>query len=201
MMRSILQVFAVLFILSGISIATWYVGGVVLVITFAVIGLVSVILVAFALGSRWTFTTMKAGADLAIASSNTNDRNDAIKTQALAALVREAVKQFKTELPAPTMPLPSGFPPTQPLLGSGPLNSVRDAPYPEGEHRKSLASPTFGNTSTLDSRTFIIQGLEDEVCTEPSRSNSVAADNGHQNRDEWGDLAIDNRRFNDEESA
>jgi hypothetical protein len=175
-MRNILQIFAVLFILSGVSIATWYAGGVVLVITFAVIGLVSVILVAFALGSHWTFTTMKAGADLAIASSNTNDRNDAIKTQALAALVREAVKQFKTELPAPTMQLPSGFPPTQPLLGSG--------PYPEGEHRKSLASPIFGKTSALDSRTFIIQGLEDEACTEQSRSNSVAADNGHQNRDD-----------------
>ncbi len=119
MMGKLLQSVAVIFILTGVSLATWYAGGMVLVIIFTVIGLVSVILIAFMFGSRWTFKTMKAGANLAIESSNYNDRNDAIKTQALAALVREAVKQFKTELPPPTMQVPSGFPPTQPLLGPG----------------------------------------------------------------------------------
>ena len=74
-----------------------------------IIGLVIGIPTGALMSKEWTLNAMKAGAQIAIDASNSNDRNDATKIKALADLTRETVKAHSKALPNG-----QGFPPLPP---------------------------------------------------------------------------------------
>lgn len=74
-----------------LAVLAWF-GGTPFFIGLGVVALTVIILVSFALGGYWTFTTMKEGARLAIESASRNDEHDATKIKALSELTREAIK-------------------------------------------------------------------------------------------------------------
>lgn len=80
-----------------------------MVVVGLVIGLVLGIPTGAQMSKEWTLNAMKAGAQIAIDASNSNDRNDATKIKALADLTRETVKAHSKALPNS-----QGFPPLPP---------------------------------------------------------------------------------------
>ncbi len=70
----------------------FYFGSSMLLMGLAIIGIVIVILAIFVGGLICARTLINDGAQIAIASTNNNDKNDATKIGALAGLTREALK-------------------------------------------------------------------------------------------------------------
>ena len=116
-MKHVISTFFIIFFLTGIALGIWYAGGLVLAIILGVLGLSTIVLVAFTLGSRWSRKMIQEGARIAISSGAVNDQHDALKTKALAELVGHALKQFKHNTP------PTGFPamPSLPPIPDQPL--------------------------------------------------------------------------------
>ncbi|MCQ3976152.1 MAG: hypothetical protein DPW09_22215 [Anaerolineae bacterium] len=124
-MKKMLQLFVVIFILTGIALGAWYAGGIALAVTLGVLGLTGLIAIAFLLGSHWTYRLLREGSRIAIDSLTVSEQADAIKTKALTNLVTETVKQFKPsgaaasetpKFPAvmPLLPGPTDQPPLLP---------------------------------------------------------------------------------------
>jgi hypothetical protein len=124
-MKKMLQLFVIIFILTGIALGAWYAGGVALAVILGVLGLTGLIAIAFLLGSHWTYRLLREGARIAIDSLTVSEQADAIKTKALTNLVTETVKQFKpggaaiSETPkfpavTPLLPGPTDQPPLLP---------------------------------------------------------------------------------------
>lgn len=141
-MKKILQIFVVIFILTGVALGAWYAGGVTLAVILGVLGLTGLMAISFLLGSHWTYRLLREGARLAIDSRAGGEQAEAVQTKALANLMTETVKHFK---PSGTAAMePPKYPAISPLL-------------PASTSRPPLLSdsvgPPFG---------FTIAGLDDD---------------------------------------
>jgi hypothetical protein len=123
-MKKILQLFIVIFILTGIALGIWYGGGIALAIALSVLGLTGLIAISFLLGSHWTYRLLRAGARIAIDSNTVSEQADALKMKALANLVTQTVKQFNPNGAAasetPRFPAITPLLPDSASLGSPP---------------------------------------------------------------------------------
>ncbi len=96
MKQSLITVFTFSLILATL----FYFGGQVLIAGLGVIGLTTIILLSFAIGSNWTRKLIADGAQIAIESASRNDEHDATKIKALSDLTREAIKAKNESLAA-----------------------------------------------------------------------------------------------------
>jgi len=115
----------------------WYMfGGPIFTAIMATLILVSLLLIAFGLGSWWSGKLMERGAKIALQAQSSDDRRDTVQVHALAGLVKETLKIRHSLTNRPHYPsLPFGEPP---------------APFGESPARPD----------------FIIAGLEEEETNE-----------------------------------